>query len=213
MLIYKAFGRVRHLQNVAFSWANSIENQYFIWYHILDVICLLLGATCRQKAWFWEPLDAGWGPKWWPKSPAWRQKPQMYEKPQPLFRQPRTDVFRRSLSERSLAPSWLILDGFLMNFIDVCITLYVTRRHVYNTSCRLPTSPDTSRIDSKHQEHADICRKSQTQTKNEYTKALIDNLQSPKCNQLQQLPIHKVGAGGAVVLAPLGAFGSSNNQC
>ena len=32
------------------------------------------------------------------------------------------------------------------------------RTHVCNKICRLPTSPDTKRIDSKHQEYTDMCR-------------------------------------------------------
>ena len=44
--------------------------------------------------------------------------------------------------------------------------------------------------------YAEIC-KSQTETKNAYTRTLIDTLQFTKCNQLQQTPIYKYGGGGA----------------
>ena len=45
--------------------------------------------------------------------------------------------------------------------MDCCIIVDAFRTHFCNKICRLPTSPDTKRIDSKHQEHTDICRNMQ----------------------------------------------------
>ena len=69
--------------------------------------------------------------------------------------------------------------------------------------------------------YAEIC-KSQTETKNAYTRTLIDTLQFTKCNQLQQTPIYKYGGGGARAawririrrprLAERGARGVSNTS-
>ena len=71
---------------------------------------------------------------------------------------------------------WHNFGRFCMDFkrilMDCCIIVEAFRTVLCNKICRLPTSPDTKRIDSKHQEHADICRdmKSQMQTKNADTK-------------------------------------------
>ena len=73
MLIYKAFGRVQPLQNLIFSDKNSIENSYFFWCLILDVIFCHFGVSWCQKARFWDPLGAQLDTKWRPKSPKWRQ--------------------------------------------------------------------------------------------------------------------------------------------
>ena len=73
MLIYKAFERAQHLQNLIFSDKNSIENSYFLWCLILDVIFCHFGVSWCQKARFWDPLGAQLATKWPPKSPKWRQ--------------------------------------------------------------------------------------------------------------------------------------------
>ena len=45
--------------------------------------------------------------------------------------------------------------------IVFCIIVNAFRTHACNKFCRLLTSLDTKRIDSKHQEHTDICRNMQ----------------------------------------------------
>ena len=74
MLIYKAFGRVQHLQNLTFSDQNSINNSYVFWCLILDVIFWDFGASWCQNSRFWDPLGAQLGTKWRPTSPKWHQK-------------------------------------------------------------------------------------------------------------------------------------------
>ena len=78
--------------------------------------------------------------------------------------------FFRNLEEtccqgRFLSAPWHHLGRFWMDFacilMDCCILVDAFRTHFCNKICRLPTSPDTKRIDSKHQEHADICRNMQ----------------------------------------------------
>ena len=55
MLICKELGRVHHLQNLIFSVNNSIENSYFFWCLILDVIFWDFGASWYQNCRFWDP--------------------------------------------------------------------------------------------------------------------------------------------------------------
>ena len=80
--------------------------------------------------------------------------------------------------------------------MDMCLIVDAFRMHFCNNICRLPTSPDTKRIDGKHQEEPpDIFRNVQDSNanKNADTKAMIDNLQFAECNQLHQTPIVKNG--------------------
>ena len=71
------------------------------------------------------------------------------------------DLLSRSLLERSWVSFWSIWDGFWMNFDGFWYNLSMHFGFFCNKICRLPTSPDTKRIGSKHQEHADICRNMQ----------------------------------------------------
>ena len=50
---------------------------------------------------------------------------------------------------------------FAWILIVFCIIVNAFRTHACNKFCRLLTSLDTKRIDSKHQEHTDICRNMQ----------------------------------------------------
>ena len=70
MLIYKAFRKVRHLQNLTFSDPNSIK----IWCLILDVIFPDFGAPWCQNCRFWDPLGVQLCTEWRSKSPKWHQK-------------------------------------------------------------------------------------------------------------------------------------------
>ena len=87
---------------------------------------------------------------------------------------------------------WMDFECICMDFV---IMLNACLKHCCNKIRRLPTPPDTKRIDSKHQEHTAICRNMQESTanKNADTKTPIDTLQFTECNQLQQAPIVKNG--------------------
>ena len=61
------------------------------------------------------------------------------------------------------------------------------------------TPPGTKRNNGKRQEHADDCRNMQKTNaiKNAQIETPIENLQPAECSQLQQMPIFKIGGGGA----------------
>ena len=90
--------------------------------------------------------------------------------------------------------------------IGSCIIVDAFRLYFCNKVCRLPTSPDTKRIDSKHQEHTDICRNVQVSTANKKRRHqnydryfAIYKMQSAATNADRQ-------KRGAAVTAPHGAF-------
>jgi len=65
-----------------------------------------------QNARFWDPAAAQLAPKWRPKSTKWHQKGPPFSKTRSPREGPRINPFPGSLSKRSRAPFWLILDGF-----------------------------------------------------------------------------------------------------
>ena len=100
---------------------------------------------------------------------------------------PLADLLPTSLSERSWALFWSILDGFWMDFewilMDFGIIFQGFWSRFCSSICRMPTPPGTKRNNGKRQEHADNCRNMQKSnaTKNALIKTPIDNLQAAKC--------------------------------
>ena len=78
-----------------------------------------------------------------------------------------------------------------------------------NKICRLPTSPDTKRIGSKHQEHADICRNMQDSDANKKRRHQIFHRWFAIYGMQSAAPSADRQKWGAAVTAPHGAFRSA----
>ena len=210
MLIYKAFGRVQHLQNLTFSDKNAIKISYLFWYLILDVIFWDFGASWCQNSRFWDPLGAQLGTKWRPKSSKWRQKGCAAHPALALFRDPRTDLLQRSFLERSWVPFWWIWDGFCSNLDGIlyhfqCISEVLAIRFV-DCQRRLTRSELTATFEKMPR--------------------TAKNWQKPKANERRppnytlQHAVHETRSTeanasnntGSAVLAPHGALGYHQNQ-
>ena len=110
MLIHEAFVRVQHIQNLSFSHKNSMESSYFFdasFWTLLFHVLVRLDAKMPDLG---SPLAPNGAPHETQNRPNGAKNPPKKHKMVAPFRR----LASEAASERSWAPFWLILDGFVL---------------------------------------------------------------------------------------------------